>query len=146
VLSGEVVFVVTKKIVPHVASFTHTHTHTNARVAHVIGLVRTPVNMTANNCYVLLMLEITQKTYGLTNQGNVEVSYAAIPTNCQTPTTRHDLTLQIRLLITNTMLIYNLATNLHKKKKRKRKTRCSHTQNQKTQQLTSLNHHTQAIP
>jgi len=56
-LSGEVMFVVTKKIVPDVVSFTHTHTnthththtHTHTRVVHVIGLVRTPLNPTANS-------------------------------------------------------------------------------------------------
>ena len=35
-------FVVTKKTVPDVVSFTHTHTHTHRRVVHVIGLAGHP--------------------------------------------------------------------------------------------------------
>jgi hypothetical protein len=62
------------------------------------------------------MPEIKQKTYGLTIMEMYKCHVQQFRQTAKRPQ-RHDLTFKTRLLITNTMLICNLATKLPQKKK-----------------------------
>jgi len=81
-----------------------------------IGLDRTAVNTTANN-FLLRLTDAWNYTEDIRIDQSEKCTSIMFCNSDKLPTTRHDLTLQIRLLIINTMLIYNLATNLPQKKK-----------------------------